>query len=1431
MKRSKAFIAILATTIFGSSVAIASSLAWMSATAFMEREHNPINGIVEDAYYASGVGTEGDPFIITRPRHLYNLAWLQYLGYYNKANDHQYYFELGDNIEMGDYGAIPPIGTEDNPFVGNFNGNGYVISNVTISNSFGEYVSHPSVISGWDPENNRNQPHILGLFGVIGDYTGGNKPTSYSSAVNAFVNTGITGATIKTELKDSLMGVAAGYVSGNMSNILVDASTIDIDTNITGTTSSYGGYTQNISDYTLVGYTENVAEVKKAEESIYDIEVTSGITFNASEDGDDEGWGGSINMKTIYYRLYAFKKNKTSNVESSFDWKEQRYYYNDVENENERDGTNTLTAVSKDSGNTPHMQRFVGANQSGHEFIGNYNFFHRKDSLKNSTTYSTTDQSYLYLCGGHYEERKYYSSNTHTGRPITDGSGHYFSVTNYSTASSSDNAGTIGNTDSTNATLWSVPTSGDGYISTTYCYTNGTSTTYYVYIYNNTTIRLSTSTSSRTTFTYSKDATSGKIRYVAGDYYLTYSNGNWVMARTPTAPNPTTSNSYLSNGYQISYNGNYLARSNNTTTSVTSGISAANNYGWRFESTSNNSDVTIANGITVRIYCMVSGSNTKYYIRDNGSQSDKWKVSLSNSRQNGATFTVTSAGNDVYYFADSDGYNFVCDTSAATPIYSVRTANDSNSLYKQLTVKLTTTVLSEYSTQVANTYSIQENDSTSKTGPDYTQTSADTTKETNNSHMYFTNQDTTYFPLNVNSDISEPITAAATVNTAISNGDLDPKDSNTGYIVSGSDLVDKTQYTMNQSSIRVSEYTITNIDESFDVSPNASSTIADLPDSTVYTFNTSGAETNMGAVNYNADNSIYPRYSESKVSFYNNSLTTTTTNNGVTSTTANANVYGLHFMTSKISMDSIVNGSKVSILGNNCDNYQLPVNCVDFNLKQKGVINFFAGTYFSDNDSFFSLYQVIRNNDASQKTDGSGALVSGEYNSYKTISDIKEIVAVYSNDVGSKTTKYSNIYKYKKIVNGNAVYTYSEPYRFDGSQNKFKMNKNSTADSQEAYVDNYEMSQSDFNAYVNTYGYTQRLDSAKQLGKQNSAYTSNRIYYFEFPMNAGEYCLGSVDGGTGAYLLYLDIGANASKTHRTIFYEHFALTEKTYSYPAGVALQDLGDDQTTYESKTVILDLNPEHFDASNSACMRILATSKGTYKIERDDDDVTLTRTNAANAPPVYASDSVDKVHESGSSTGIVVTPISSHVYDVRRMEYYDYNVNLEYLTVTSFSDFSDAGGDYVRTTVVQTVYAGNSTSANVTATYRYDTTLATPVDQRSDMKIYSSGSGVKYDVDDIIDITAIVIDDSKISDDLLVTFSFLQDNGSTYEDNTGVLAHVDGTNISGTYYVADHMVISFVPVSGSTITIKVVSLETGAVIYYGNVQITGAGQIITIP
>lgn len=38
--------------------------------------------------------------------------------------------------------------------------------------------------------------------------------------------------------------------------------------------------------------------------------------------------------------------------------------------------------------------------------------------------------------------------------------------------------------------------------------------------------------------------------------------------------------------------------------------------------------------------------------------------------------------------------------------------------------------------------------------------------------------------------------------------------------------------------------------------------------------------------------------------------------------------------------------------------------------------------------------------------------------------------------------------------------------------------------------------------------------------------TEKSLYYFEIPVNKGEYALGSAKEGDGAYLLYLDIGAN-----------------------------------------------------------------------------------------------------------------------------------------------------------------------------------------------------------------------------------------------------------------------------------------------------------------
>ena len=77
-----------------------------------------------------GTGEQNNPFIINNKKHLYHLAWLQNIGDFK---DKKYYFEIESDIDMEGM-ALPPIGTEECPFIGDLNGNYKVLSNLFISN-------------------------------------------------------------------------------------------------------------------------------------------------------------------------------------------------------------------------------------------------------------------------------------------------------------------------------------------------------------------------------------------------------------------------------------------------------------------------------------------------------------------------------------------------------------------------------------------------------------------------------------------------------------------------------------------------------------------------------------------------------------------------------------------------------------------------------------------------------------------------------------------------------------------------------------------------------------------------------------------------------------------------------------------------------------------------------------------------------------------------------------------------------------------------------------------------------------------------------------------------------------------------------------------------------------------------------------------------
>lgn len=128
------------------------------------------------SYYESGSGTENDPFIITRPRHLYNLSRLQGLGVYGE----KVYFQLG-KVDLGgvdsngvpmcyaddsstvkkpyldmsgsnrDTNPINAIGSEALPFYGEFDGQNVEIKDLNVycnpqdAGLFG-YTAHGSMV-------------------------------------------------------------------------------------------------------------------------------------------------------------------------------------------------------------------------------------------------------------------------------------------------------------------------------------------------------------------------------------------------------------------------------------------------------------------------------------------------------------------------------------------------------------------------------------------------------------------------------------------------------------------------------------------------------------------------------------------------------------------------------------------------------------------------------------------------------------------------------------------------------------------------------------------------------------------------------------------------------------------------------------------------------------------------------------------------------------------------------------------------------------------------------------------------------------------------------------------------------------------------------------------------------------------------------------
>lgn len=297
-------------------------------------------GSAKASYFGGGDGSsEEKAYVISSSTHFYNLAWLQYLGYFNAAGGAnngrlQSYFKLTKNIDMselqrnGTVSALPPIGTEQYPFIGNFNGNGYKIDNVFVSNLMSDLIVRPTTYKTATDDNNNEvlavygttgtttkAVNIVGLFGVTGDYgvsadakgvvSGSNEYTNkFKDSLSSPTAATTSGAdevyygvmkvenlytdnlSVKSASSKTLVGLAAGYASASLNNVGVYRCSITVNAGATGLSDS-----APLSNYSLLGdYNDAV------------------ITWDEKPSGSGGGgsgndWGGSINIYELSKRI------------------------------------------------------------------------------------------------------------------------------------------------------------------------------------------------------------------------------------------------------------------------------------------------------------------------------------------------------------------------------------------------------------------------------------------------------------------------------------------------------------------------------------------------------------------------------------------------------------------------------------------------------------------------------------------------------------------------------------------------------------------------------------------------------------------------------------------------------------------------------------------------------------------------------------------------------------------------------------------------------------------------------------------------------------------------------------------------------------------------------------------------------------------------
>lgn len=1159
-------ISLFAITVCAAFATFSASLAWLTMIANVD--NTDISGETRGSYFKSGKGTADDPYLLDNPVHVYNLAWLQYIGFFNNGQNEngtgavaladQVYFKLDGDIDMSEFNsAIPPIGTTKYPFIGNFDGADYTISNCYTSNDFGEIATRPSTITDLE------DVECVGFFGVVGKLD--SQSFTYSTSINEVKNFGLVSSTTNSVTSNALVGMLAGYAKGTITNVAVDSCTLDIK----GSPSAIANIgTTRVSDYGIIGYSKNTKNITKYNETVYGVNPTTVEQFSVEDQGSSASWGGSINMNKIYTSL----KNIWTNTANAKAVGSRTESYDKFGHFLSRTETYTGNAVSFPY--EEYENRFSSTGSDSHYYVN------AEIKSNNSTTSSfsfvkrTSNDTgqYISITGDRDILTNTTGNTTINSNSIT---GHLIYIKNQETFNclSFSGSSVTNVTQKDNANVWTLDTSAH----TLYSYSSSSNNRYYLTC--NTSGVLSTTTNSSAIWYFDGELSAYYALVNNVKHYLCLSGSTWTTVTTvqKTGPAPYF---YISNG-----------RTGYLTHAGTSGSYAKNTDTSSPDSNTNLRWYQEGDYFTPEI-----GSG--YYLRNKDNSADSY-ISASTTYR----YTLTS---DNYLYNTDTGY--YCYRKNSNWWEATKT--------KSSATKVTIThptITYQGIPDSSNADSVVYSSETYRRVYDG-RTFSDT-KTTRFVHSY-----PTYWPLKSVGD-----------DTDATNDDVFgvPAEGNTGYIVGGAN------YTGDPSGdIRFSSFSGRHRQGSSGGTNNPpgaagySTNKASLRNSYtkgsnsfdhVYTIDDSGKKDIITSLTDAQRKAQYPKYDKAAAKLITNLKTT------YTGTSDSGEIPGLHFMDANITYgihDGVDKSAYVeSAIINKVPytHYEVPTTCIDFNLKDKGRITFFAGTYFwgnttgnKNNNCFFSLHTVERY--TKEEADAAGPDDDVRENGIKSIKEIKYI------------------YKHKTQEEADFVYQYSD--------NSYSI-LNFSASNYEKVFD------------------TAWIKKQTSLGAETSntcVYLLDAAYYFEIPVNGGEFALGSVEGGDGGYLMYLDIGANAALLNRSVFGEKNVQIKSDFTIPLGVELVPTGTAKTTIRAETV----NPELgafisiYAGNNTKCTLTRSTSTSAN----------LSVSSGVTPKYCYAADDIALTDPGGTAE---VVPRLKTTVTTSQTLFLDYNAALAETTKTA--------------------------------------------------------------------------------------------------------------------------------------------------------------------